>query len=130
MEKAGVKTRDIQFFSQKNGRMICVHNRWARDYAKHLERESWVAGYETGRPLDLNQFTHVNPIGIRSSYFQTAWVSDFFLQYADGRCCERELTTTEALRRQAVVEKLELSRRYWSALDVADWKVVIADAHP
>ena len=128
MERAGLKTRDIQFFSKKNKRMVCVHTRRARDYAKYLEEQSWVTSYVTGCPLDLERFTHVSPTGIRGTYFQTAWVSDFMLQYADGRRGIRELITVDSLQKQAMVEKLELSRRYWAALDVDDWKVVIVDA--
>ena len=37
MEHLGTKTRDIHFFSQKNQKMMCVHSRQARDYAKQLE---------------------------------------------------------------------------------------------
>ena len=36
MERAGKKTRDIQFFSEKNGGMVCLHSPAARDYAKYL----------------------------------------------------------------------------------------------
>ena len=38
MERAGKKTRDIQFFSEKNGGMVCLHSPTARDYAKYLEK--------------------------------------------------------------------------------------------
>ena len=34
MEREGIKTRDIRFFSQKNQQMVCVHSRQARDYVK------------------------------------------------------------------------------------------------
>ena len=37
MERAGQKTRDIQFYSEKNGRMVCLHSPAARDYARYLE---------------------------------------------------------------------------------------------
>lgn len=32
MEKVGVKTRDIQFYSEKGGAIIKVHSKPARDY--------------------------------------------------------------------------------------------------
>ena len=44
---------------------------------------------------------------------------------ADGRKEIREIINSGQLRKRAVVEQLELSRRYWSALDVSDWKVVV-----
>ena len=39
MDKAGMKTRDIRFFSNKNDQIICIHSKWARDYAKYLEQQ-------------------------------------------------------------------------------------------
>lgn len=125
MEKAGMKTRDIQFFSEKNQTMVVTHTRWARDYAKYLEAQSWVSSYEAGVPLELERFQHVNPVDIRPDYFQTPWVSDFLLRYADGRAGVRELVLADGLKKRATIEKLELSRRYWAALDVADWKIVM-----
>lgn len=127
MEKAGTKTRDIQFYSGKNQSMVLVHTRWARDYAKLLEEQSWIAGYEAGVPLELGRFSHINPIDIRPDYFQTPWVSDFLLHYADGRKGVRELVLPDSLKKRAIVEKLELSRRYWAALDISDWKIVVMD---
>lgn len=125
MEKAGVKTRDIQFFSHKNNQMVCVHSRWARDYAKYLEEQAWVERYEAGVPLELERFSHVNPVGIRAGYFEQQWESDFLLHYPDGRCGIRELAVAEDLSKQAALERLEFSRRYWSILDITDWKIVL-----
>ena len=123
MQKSGVKTRDIRFFSEKNDTMICVHTPLARDYAKWLEDQPWVERYETGVLLDASQMDHVSRVDIRSSYFETAWASDFLITLADGRKEIREVQ----LRKRAVVEQLELSRRYWGALDVSGWKVVVME---
>ena len=49
MEKIGQKTRNINFYSEKNGKMVCLHSRHARDYAKYLEAQSWVERYEAGQ---------------------------------------------------------------------------------
>ena len=38
MQKAGVKTRAIRFFSKKNDKMICVHSAMARDYGQMARR--------------------------------------------------------------------------------------------
>lgn len=46
MEKIGQKTRNITFYSEKNGKMICLHSR----HAKYLEVQSWVERYEAGLP--------------------------------------------------------------------------------
>ena len=127
MRKSGVKTRDIRFFSEKNDTMLCVHTSLERDYAKWLEDQPWVERYETGVLLDASQMDHVSRVGIRSSYFDTSWASDFMVTQADGRKEIREIITLGQLRKRAVVEQLELSRRYWSALDVSDWKVVVME---
>lgn len=125
MEKAGVRTRDIQFFSEKNQRMVCVHSRRARDFAKYLERQPWVASYETCVPLDLDRFRNVNPVDIRREYLSLQWTTDFLIRTADGQTSVREFADTADFTKKAVIEKLELSRRYWTVLDVSDWKLVI-----
>ena len=127
MRKSGVKTREIRFFSEKNDTMLCVHTSLERDYAKWLEDQPWVERYETGVLLDASQMDHVSRVDIRSSYFDTSWASDFMVTLADGRKEIREIITLGQLRKRAVVEQLELSRRYWSALDVSDWKVVVME---
>ena len=127
MRKSGVKTRDIRFFSEKNDTMLCVHTSLERYYAKWLEDQPWVERYETGVLLDASQMDHVSRVDIRSSYFDTSWASDFMVTLADGRKEIREIITLGQLRKRAVVEQLELSRRYWSALDVSDWKVVVME---
>ena len=65
MQKGKEKTRDIKFFSEKNQTMICVHTPEAREYAKSLEGQSDIGSYETNRVLELEHFSHVNPVGIR-----------------------------------------------------------------
>lgn len=125
MERAGKKTRDIQFFSEKNGRMVCLHSPTARDYAKYLEQQPWVASYEAGPPLSEELYCHVSPVGIRGLYFKTSWVSDFLLHFADGRRGIRELVRADALQKASTVERLEFSRRYWAVTDIDEWKVVL-----
>jgi len=125
VEKVGVKTRDIQFYSEKGGVMVKVHSKPARDYAKWLEGEAWVESYEAACPWDMTRYPHIDRIGIRPAYFETEWASDFLLNYTDGRVGVRELVTAKQLQKKADLEKLELSRRYWAALDVSDWKVVV-----
>ena len=125
MERSGQKTRDIQFFSPKNGEMLCLHSREARDYAKYLEEQTWVQHYEVGVPLSEELYRHVNAIGIRKQYFEMQWVSDFLLHYADGRKGIRELVRRDALRKPSTAERLEFSRRYWAATDIDEWKIVL-----
>lgn len=125
MERATIRTRDIQFFSEKNQQMVCVHSRRARDFAKHLEQQSWVSSYETCVPLMLEKFQHISPSDIRKEYFNMDWTTDFVIRTADGRISVREFVDERDLIKKAAMEKLELSRRYWSILEIADWKLVI-----
>lgn len=111
MEKANLKAREYRFFSQKNQKMICLHSEQALAYARYLEDRLWVAAYDACVPLELTD--QIDPWGIRPLYFKTAWVSDFRLVYADGKQAVRELVRLEDLEKQAVIERLELSRRYW-----------------
>ena len=125
MTKTGLKTRDFQWWSVKNGALIRVHSQTARDYGKWLEGQPEVEAFETEKALELERLPHVTPTGIRKLYFQTQWCSDFYILFADGRIGVRELAPSSALDKQAEVEKLELSRRYWAAMDITDRKVVL-----
>lgn len=53
MERTGGRTRDIRFYSPKNNEIVCLHSKWARDYTKYLETQTWVQSYEAGHPLPL-----------------------------------------------------------------------------
>ena len=125
MTKTGLKTRDFQWWSVKNGALIRVHSQTARDYGKWLEGQPEVEAFETEKALELERLPHVTLTGIRKLYFQTQWCSDFYIRFADGRIGVRELAPSAALDKQAEVEKLELSRRYWAAMSITDWKVVL-----
>lgn len=129
MDKCARKSRDIEFFSEKNQRIICVHSQSARQYARYLEEQDWVTKYETCIPLDQARYGNINPVDIRQAYFQESWATDFLLHYADGHCGVRELADAAELSRRAKIEQLEFSRRYWSVMDVAEWKVVLEEAH-
>lgn len=53
------------------------------------------------------------------------WTTDFVIRTADGRTAIREFADAQDVSKKAVMEKLELSRRYWSVLDITDWKLVV-----
>ena len=125
MEKAKVKGREIRFFSEKNQELVTVHSRDARNYAQRLEQCREVTRYEACAEMDTGQYQYVNPVDIRKEYFETDWTSDFKLTYPDGTTGIRELAYVEDLLKRAIIERLEFSRRYWSAQKVRDWKVVL-----
>ena len=125
MDKAGKKTRDVAYHSAKNGGMVVVHREAARAYSKYLEERPEVASYEACKPLDINRLDAIQKTDIRGEYFRERWSSDFYLQFNDGTAAVRELVSAADLTRRAEVEKLELSRRYWAALGVNNWKVLI-----
>lgn len=127
MNKAGGKCRDIIFKSNKNQKVMCVHSREAREYAKVIEEDPRVLTYEINVQLDMKKYVYVNPIDIRKEYFEISWTTDFLLHYVDGSVGIREMVIKSKLSKRSEIEKLEFSRRYWSASDFLDWKIVIVD---
>lgn len=69
----------------------------------------------------------MNPVDIRREYLALQWTTDFVIHTADGQIAVREFADPKDFSKKAVVEKLELSRRYWAILDISDWKLVVSD---
>ncbi len=128
MDKVGKKCRDISFRSEKNQKIICVHSREAREYARILESEADVIAYEACQSLARERYQFVSLIDIRKDYFEVEWTTDFVLHFADGSIGIREVITEAMLAKRANIEKLEFSRRYWSGSEyVRDWKIVLME---
>ncbi len=125
MHKDKARTRDIYFFSQKSNQMMCVHSERAREHARRLEEDGGVESYEVNVQLNIDQYPYLSAVDIRASYFQTQWTSDFMVRYRDGRREIQEIVNVEDLKKRAVIEKLELSRRYWELMQVSKWCVVL-----
>lgn len=125
MEKNGTRRRDIRFYSAKNDSVVLVHTQAARDYAKRLDSDQNVQSYVPGYPLNRERYQHISPVGIRKTYFETEWATDFFVTYSDGSTAAIELARQDDLRKRACVEKLEFSRRYWAEQDIGRWAVAL-----
>ena len=125
MDKPGKKVRDIRFFSEKNQKILIVHSEGARAYSKYLEDREEVESYEVGKLLDEGRLHMVSRVDIRGEYISQEWTSDFVIKYQDGITGVREIIRPSDLEKRAEVEKLELSRRYWTLMGVKDWKVVV-----
>ena len=125
MHKDKARTRDIYFFSQKSNQMMCVHSERAREHARRLEEDGGVESYEVNVQLNIDQYPYLSAVDIRASYFQTQWTSDFMVRYRDGRREIQEIVNVDDLKKRAVIEKLELSRRYWELMQVSKWCVVL-----
>ena len=125
MDKPGKKVRDIKFFSEKNQTMIVVHSEEARAYSKYLEDWEEVESYEVNKRLDEGRLRSVPRVDIRADFLKQEWTTDFYLRFRDGTVGIREIVQQTALQKRAEVEKLELSRRYWTLMGVKDWKVVV-----
>ena len=125
MHKDKARTRDIYFFSQKSNQMMCVHSERAREHARRLEEDGGVESCEVNVQLNIDQYPYLSAVDIRASYFQTQWTSDFMVRYRDGRREIQEIVNVEDLKKRAVIEKLELSRRYWELMQVSKWCVVL-----
>lgn len=128
MERRSAKRRDIKFFSGKNQTVVCVHSSEVREYTKYLEGLPALERYEADLPLELARFPHLSVVDIRTEYFTLDWVSDFRLFFDDGRAAIREFVKVQNLKKRAIVEQLELSRRYWQAVGIHDWKIVTDNA--
>ena len=105
--------------------MMCVHSERAREHARRLEEDGGVESYEVNVQLNIDQYPYLSAVDIRASYFQTQWTSDFMVRYRDGRREIQEIVNVEDLKKRAVIEKLELSRRYWELMQVSKWCVVL-----
>ena len=128
MDKVGKKCRDISFRSEKNQKLVCVHSREAREYARILESDNMVVSYEACQSWDRERYQFVSPLDIRKDYFDVEWATDFVIYYADGSMGIREIVTETMLAKRANIEKLEFSRRYWSGSEsVRDWKIVLME---
>ena len=125
MDKPGKKVRDIRFFSEKNQKIQIVHSEGARAYSKYLEDREEIESYEAGKLLDEGRLQMVSRVDIRGEYSSQEWTSDFVIKYQDGITGVREIIRPSDLEKRAEVEKLELSRRYWTLMGVKDWKVVV-----
>ena len=127
MEKLAKRTREIRFYSEKNKAMCSVHTTGARDYTKWLEEREDVRGYEANVAWDTDFLSRIDRVDIRGSYLKTDWTTDFKLFFTDGHIGIREMVREEKLQERAVIEKLELSRRYWKAQGIEDWKLVMEE---
>lgn len=128
MDKSGGKRRDITFHSEKNQKVVCVHSREAREYARILESNELVVSYEVCQSLDKERYQFVSSLDIRKDYFDVEWATDFVIHYADGSIGIGEVVTEAMLSKRANIEKLEFSRRYWSVSEsVKDWKIVLME---
>lgn len=125
MEKLDAKGLEIRLQSVKNNSVVIVHSQEARLFFKLLEDDDSILSYETNVPLADWQ-RKISSAGLRKVYMELEWTTDFVLSFADGHTGVRELVTKEQLTKRAVIERLEISRRYWKQASVLDWKVVVA----
>lgn len=111
--------------SEKNRTVVSVHSQHQKAYAKFLEKNSNVLKYETLTILDDNILQLISKLYIRKDYFDVNWTSDFLIYYKDGTKGIREIANKSNINKKSILEKLELSRRYWEKMNINDWKIVI-----
>ena len=115
----------IRFPGEKCKEVVVVHCREAISYTKTLDNDDEVVEYRTD--VELTGWKEkISLAGVRKAYQEYEWTSDFVITYSDHRVAVRELVKKADLAKRAVVEKLEISRRYWSAQNV-DWGVIVID---
>lgn len=121
------KDRDIKFFSQKNQRILVVHSELAKAFSDSLEFDHEVDSYTTNYQLNSDVIRRLLSVGIRTSYLQKQWSSDFHITFRDKHIGIREIAPSSSLSSLAKIERFELSRRYWKFLGVDDWKLIVVE---
>lgn len=129
MRKYNKRQRTITVASPKKGGVIRINSYAARAYADALEKDERITHYNENIELDGEFFAYVSHQGIRAQYFASRWLTDFLLEFSDGHQAVRELAAKEDLGKSACLEQLELSRRYWMAKGISDWKIVIVGGY-
>ncbi len=125
MQKQKKKTRDFRFYSKKGQVMVTTHNINARKYADWLENCPDAVSYECCVPLNRSEYIYVAPTGIRKAYFSTDWETDFRIYCKSGEQRVRELVRISDILKDATLEKLEFSRRYWAGKGITNWKIIL-----
>ena len=128
MRRRDLKGRTIKFHSKKNDRVIVVSSELARAYCRYLEEDRSVMSYEPDYALDEYTIDTISHAEIRKDFYEKAWVTDFYIKKLGGVIAVRELVDPQKLSQLAEIEKMELSRRYWAAKGVTDWKLIFTDA--
>lgn len=125
MKKSTASAKEITFYSKKCDRTLSVLGAEARAFAEVLEKDDCVQRYECNIVFRINS-AEVQCFGLRASYVEAEWVSDFLIEYVDGRECIVDVVRDSDLARKSEAEKLELARRHWASQGM-DWKVFVAE---
>lgn len=123
MRKANIITREIMFVSKKDGQFKVVTNDDELAFAQKLEEDETVVRYHTSVPLK-NFAQKIYLTNIRKSYRETEWLTSFVVEYVDGTNAAYEIIRPYHLEKRAEVEKLEISRRYWTSVGVDKWQMI------
>lgn len=123
MRKANIITREIMFVSKKDGQFKVVTNDDELAFAQKLEADDTVIRYHTSVPLE-NFAQIIYLTNIRKAYREAEWLTSFVVEYADGTTAAYEIIRLYHLEKRAEVEKLEISRRYWTSVGVDKWQMI------
>lgn len=124
MTKKNDKKRTITFYSTKNKQIVSVNSEHAKKFAMQLENDNGIERYDTNVPLTSLK-EKIDTTGFRNSTLSETWLSDFMV-VKSGTPCIIEVVDEEQLEKKRLcAERLELSRRFWKAVGMPQWKVVI-----
>ena len=126
MERMDARVRDISFRSQKNECIVTVHSSIARKLAAEFESDENIIRYHTDVPVHYEDGC-IDTTGIRTSYLDDRWKSDFMVERVDGSLEIYEVTSPFLLTKKAIIEKYELSRRYWNSQNINGWTLCIVE---
>ena len=120
MEKKDQRTRTITLFSKKNNEIRTVRSKSAKKVATYLEKETDVTHYDSNVEMNLIE-GEISSIGIRPSYMKESWITDFVVNMRDGSTMIIEVADAVELQKKSIIERLEISRRYWQQNRVNKW---------
>lgn len=126
MERIEAKVRDISFRSEKNGNVVTVHGSFARKVANIFESDETVLRYQTNVTLEYVEGC-IDSTGIRASFLDNRWQSDFMVERIDGSIEVYEVVSKALLDKRAVIEKIEFSRRFWDSQHINKWMLYIVE---
>lgn len=120
MRKASTKERYSTLNLQKAGGPCRLYSGIQRAFAMKLEEDAHIKSFQVNVLLDRPMTTAPGEWMPGESF-----MSDFVIEYVDGRQSVRETVQRIELSRFSVLEKLDYSCQYWKTQGIEDWGLVV-----
>ena len=120
MRKKRQKNRCTKIRLAKCKELCKAYDKIQEAHARELSIHPMVEEFSMNVPLDF-EGTEL-PAGKQPPTEEHT--TDFVIRRKDGAMAIREAVFQRQLERSGVVELLQLSKAYWAAKGIADWKIV------